>query len=56
MRISAETGLAARPDDENAMFETFIEGHLPPVALGTTLDPAMDGTQTSEPTSDEPLF
>ncbi len=32
MRISAETGLAARPDDENAMFETFIEGHLPPAS------------------------
>ncbi len=55
MRISAQTGLAARPDDENAMFETFIEGHLPP-APGMTLDATLDGTQPPEPTSDEPLF
>ena len=56
MRISAETGLAARPDDENAMFETFIEGHLPPVAEGLAPDATLDGSQPTEPTSEEPLF
>jgi len=55
MRISAETGRAARPDDENAMFETFIEGHLPPPAEDViTGDPA-EGAQ-NEPSSSEPLF
>jgi penicillin-binding protein 1A len=29
MRISADTGLAARPGDANAIFETFMAGHLP---------------------------
>lgn len=56
MRISAETGLAARPDDENAMFETFIDGHLPPVGDDAMTDMPMDGTQSEEPTSEEPLF
>lgn len=32
MRISADTGLAARPGEPNTMFETFIAGHLPPAA------------------------
>ncbi len=55
MRISAETGLAARPDDENAMFETFIEGHLPPMPEGMAGD-SLDGVDTPLPSSDEPLF
>ncbi len=29
MRISADTGLAARPGEPNAIFETFMAGHLP---------------------------
>lgn len=29
MRISADTGLAARPGEANAIFETFMAGHLP---------------------------
>ena len=29
MRISADTGMAARPGDANAIFETFMAGHLP---------------------------
>jgi penicillin-binding protein 1A len=29
MRISADTGLPARPGDDNAVFETFIAGHVP---------------------------
>lgn len=32
MRISADTGLAARPGDPDAIFETFMAGHLPPQA------------------------
>jgi penicillin-binding protein 1A len=56
MRISASSGLAARPDDSDAMFETFIEGHLPPVAEGGTTDSSLDGTTTPESSSDEPLF
>jgi penicillin-binding protein 1A len=56
MRISASTGMAARPDDSDAMFETFIEGHLPPVPEGGVNDSSQDGTSTHEPSSDEPLF
>ena len=37
MRISADTGFTARPGEPNAMFETFIAGHLPP-------EPPMDGS------------
>jgi penicillin-binding protein 1A len=37
MRISADTGFAARPGEPNAMFETFMAGHLPP-------EPPSDGT------------
>jgi penicillin-binding protein 1A len=54
MRISAETGLVARPDDENAMFETFIEGHLPPMPEGSA-DDSLD-IDAGRPSSDEPLF
>jgi len=32
MRISADTGMVARPGEPNAMFETFMAGHLPPEA------------------------
>jgi penicillin-binding protein 1A len=56
MRISADTGLAARPDDANAMFETFIEGRLPPIAEGSETDSTSDAQGASEPSSDEPLF
>jgi penicillin-binding protein 1A len=56
MRISAETGLAARPGDPNAIFETFMAGHLPPEApsdgsLAAPFD--MDAGQSQ---SDESLF
>jgi penicillin-binding protein 1A len=54
MRISAETGMAARPDDQNAMFETFIEGHLPPIP-DESADDSRDGDAGSLP-GDEPLF
>jgi len=55
MRISASTGMAARPYDSDAMFETFIEGHLPPVAEGSD-DSTPDGMPSRESSSDEPLF
>ncbi len=32
MRISADSGMAARPGDPSAIFETFMAGHLPPQA------------------------
>ena len=34
MRISADSGLTARPGDPNAIFETFMAGHLPGEAEG----------------------
>jgi len=56
MRISAETGRVARPDDENAMFETFIEGHLPPAAEEIVPGDPVEGTQAEQSSSEEPLF
>lgn len=37
MRISADTGFVARPGEPNAIFETFMAGHLPP-------EPPVDGS------------
>jgi penicillin-binding protein 1A len=53
MRISADTGFAARPGEPNAMFETFMAGHLPPEApadgtLPIDLDGESDETESSE--------
>jgi penicillin-binding protein 1A len=46
MRISADTGLAARPGDPNAIFETFMAGHLPAEPqLDSTLRETQDGTE-----------
>ena len=46
MRISADTGLAARPGEPNAIFETFMAGHLP---AEPQLDSAMgEGQEGSE--------
>ena len=42
MRISADTGLAARPGEPNAIFETFMAGHLP---AEPQLDSALGETQ-----------
>lgn len=45
MRISADTGLAARPGDPNAIFETFMAGHLPAEPqLDDTLRESQEGT------------
>jgi penicillin-binding protein 1A len=54
MRISADSGLAARPGEPNAIFETFMAGHLPAEAQGEG-NPG-DGTSPSEQSSDEPIF
>ena len=55
MRISADTGLAARPGDPNAIFETFMAGHLP---AEPQLDNALgEGQQDSEQKKeDDSLF
>ena len=45
MRISADTGLAARPGDPNAVFETFMAGHLPPQA---EFDSALPGEEENK--------
>ena len=51
MRISADTGLAARPGEPNAIFETFMAGHLP---AEPQLDSARgDGQEGSEEKKDE---
>ena len=47
MRISADTGLAARPGDPDAIFETFMDGHLPPEApAGLNPDGSEDSNST----------
>lgn len=56
MRISAETGMAARPDEEHAMFETFIEGHLPPAPDPDSMGSFPAGFGEYEASSEEPLF
>jgi penicillin-binding protein 1A len=54
MRISADTGLAARPGDPNAIFETFMAGHLP---AEPQLDSALgEGQQDPEEKKDDSLF
>jgi penicillin-binding protein 1A len=55
MRISADTGLAARPGEPNAIFETFMAGHLP---AEPQLDSALgEGQQDSEEKKeDDSLF
>ncbi|MFC4310159.1 penicillin-binding protein 1A [Steroidobacter flavus] len=52
MRISADTGLAARPGDPSAIFETFMAGHLPPQA---EVDSALPGDDEEEK-KDDSLF
>jgi penicillin-binding protein 1A len=54
MRVSADTGLAARPGDPNAIFETFMAGHLPAESEGS--DGFSDGAGSSEQSSDDPIF
>ncbi len=53
MRISADSGLAARPGEPNAIFETFMAGQLPAEAPGDGLG---ESGSVSEQSSDEPIF
>jgi len=46
MRISADSGFVARPGDPNAIFETFMAGHLPPEAEGGALDEQAEQTRS----------
>lgn len=55
MRISADTGLAARPGDPDAIFETFMAGHLPPQAEVDTALPAGQSDEENKE-SDDSLF
>jgi penicillin-binding protein 1A len=55
MRISADTGLAARPGDANAIFETFMAGHLPAEPqLDSTLGEQQEGAEQKK--EDDSLF
>lgn len=54
MRISADSGLSARPDEPNAIFETFIAGHLPAEAEHSIMN--ADGSSSDEQSSDDSLF
>jgi penicillin-binding protein 1A len=56
MRISADTGFAARPGEPNAMFETFIAGHLPPEAPADGSMPIDLDSDSEEGDSTESLF
>ena len=53
MRVSADTGLAARPGEPNAIFETFMAGHLPAEAEGGD---GMSNGSVPEQSSDDPIF
>lgn len=46
MRISADSGRTARPGDPNAIFETFIAGHLPPEAEGGAFEEEQEQTRS----------
>jgi penicillin-binding protein 1A len=56
MRISADTGLAARPGDPNAIFETFMAGHLPPQAEVDTALPTGDDARDDKDDDEDSLF
>jgi penicillin-binding protein 1A len=54
LRISPKTGALAGANDADAIYETFMEDHLPPAANNANSPPGT-GTQ-SVPGSGEPLF
>jgi penicillin-binding protein 1A len=47
MRVSADTGLTARPGDPNAIFETFMPGHLPAQSQGDEIPADEQNTSPS---------
>jgi penicillin-binding protein 1A len=54
VKISPETGLLASADDPNAVFETFMEGHLPGTTDSFAIGQSANRDQSKD--SDEPLF
>jgi penicillin-binding protein 1A len=56
MRISADSGLAARPGDPNAIFETFMAGHLPPQAEVDTALPTGEAGEENKEEGEDSLF
>lgn len=56
MRISADTGFAARPGEPNAIFETFMAGHLPPEAPSDGSMPIDFGGESEQDDEDDSLF
>ena len=50
VKISPETGLLASADDPSAMFETFMEGHLP-----ESSDPFARGQSASRDQPKDPM-
>ena len=56
MRISADTGLAARPGQSDAIFEMFMAGHLPAEAPFDSASMDIEGSASTERPSEEPLF
>lgn len=56
MRISADTGLAARPGDPDAIFETFMAGHLPPQAEVDTALPTGEAGEENTEEGEDSLF
>jgi penicillin-binding protein 1A len=55
-RISKRTGLLAGYNDTDAMYETFMEGSLPPAASTSTSVSTPAATPQSSGTGSEPLF
>lgn len=56
MRVSADTGFAARPGEPNAIFETFMAGHLPPEAPLDGSLPTHFESDTEQTDGDDSLF
>jgi penicillin-binding protein 1A len=56
MRVSADTGLAARPGDPNAIFESFMAGRLPPEAMDDGAPMNLDGDENRDEQSEDSLF
>jgi penicillin-binding protein 1A len=54
VRISPRTGTVAGPNDSEAIYETFMDGHLPLAANGGIANPGQ--TQQNPGASSEPLF
>lgn len=56
MRISSQSGLAARPGEPDAVFEYFMAGHLPPQPEGDGSPGIVESESGGESRRDESLF